>query len=84
MREYQLATDPTSFQLISLAHLNFQNRSGLTQVTTVVPGKFYDLTLLLQHTHYQLLPGHQLGLIIYATDMEMTIRGNQNIRYKVD
>lgn len=84
LREYQLATDPTSFQLISLAHLNFQNRTGLTQVTTVVPGKFYDLTLLLQPTHYQLLPGHQLGLIIYATDMEMTIRGNQNIRYQLD
>lgn len=84
LREYQLATDPTSFQLISLAHLNFQNRTGLTQVTTVIPGKFYDLTLLLQPTHYQLLPGHQLGLIIYATDMEMTIRGNQNIRYQLD
>lgn len=84
LSEYQLTTKPTSFQLISLAHLNFQHRTGLTKITTVVPDKFYDMTLLLQPTHYRLLPGHQLGLIVYATDMEMTIRGNQNIHYQLD
>ena len=32
---------------------------------------------------YHLLKGHQLGLVIHSTDMEMTVRGNEDITYSL-
>ncbi|UQS82527.1 Xaa-Pro dipeptidyl-peptidase [Bombilactobacillus folatiphilus] len=84
LKEYQLAQQTTPYQLISLSHLNLQNRTKLTQVEPIFPGKYYDLSFKLQPTHYQLAPGHQLGLIIYGTDFEMTIRPNQDLKYHLD
>ncbi len=83
LREFEL-TRLSNYQLISKAHINLQNRDGLTTTKTVSPNAFYDVDVQLQPTHYNLLPGHQLGLIIYATDMEMTVRGNQPLFYTVD
>ncbi|MTV82106.1 Xaa-Pro dipeptidyl-peptidase [Secundilactobacillus folii] len=83
LREFELAPKVTPYQLISKAHLNLQNRSSLTQVETVEPGKQYDVQLELQPTHYRLTAGHQLGVVVYATDFGMTVRGNQNITYTV-
>ena len=48
------------------------------------PDEYVDLTLTLQPTLYQLTAGHQLGIVIYGTDFEMTVRGNQNITYTID
>lgn len=83
LREYELAKKPTPYQLISKAHLNLQNRTALTQVDTITPGEVYPVTLELQPTHYRLTAGHQLGLIVYATDFGMTVRGNQQITYTI-
>lgn len=49
-----------------------------------MPNQYVDLHFELQPTYYKMRPGHQLGLIIYATDFEMTIRGNQSIAYTID
>ncbi|MGO3899877.1 MAG: CocE/NonD family hydrolase C-terminal non-catalytic domain-containing protein, partial [Lactiplantibacillus argentoratensis] len=38
----------------------------------------------LQPLFHHLLKGHQLGLVIYATDMKMTIRGNQDLQYSLN
>jgi X-Pro dipeptidyl-peptidase C-terminal non-catalytic domain. len=46
--------------------------------------EFYPISLELQPTFYHLPKGHQLGLIVYATDFGMTVRGNQNIKYTLD
>ncbi|GAX04162.1 Xaa-Pro dipeptidyl-peptidase [Secundilactobacillus pentosiphilus] len=81
LREYELAKKETSYQLISKAHMNLQNRNALTQVDPITPGQTYSIKLELQPTHYRLAAGHQLGLIVYATDFGMTVRGNQNITY---
>lgn len=83
LREYELATQPTPYQLISKGHINLQNRNSLTQVEAITPGQSYSVSLELQPTHYRLTAGHQLGLIIYATDFGMTVRGNQNITYTI-
>lgn len=83
LREYQLTKHPTPYQLISRGHLNLQNRTQLTQVDTITPGEFYTASLTLQPTHYRLTPGHQLALLIYATDMAMTVRGNLASQYTV-
>lgn len=83
LREYELATKPSPYQLISKGHLNLQNRTHLTQVEAIEPNQFYRTQIELQPTHYRLTPGHQLGLLIYATDFGMTIRGNQAITYTI-
>ncbi|MGL0748187.1 Xaa-Pro dipeptidyl-peptidase [Secundilactobacillus paracollinoides] len=83
LREFQL-TNLSDYQLISKAHINLQNRDGLTTTKTVSPNEFYGFDVALQPTHYNLQPGHQLGLIVYATDMEMTVRGNQPLFYTID
>ncbi|MFT8744605.1 MAG: CocE/NonD family hydrolase C-terminal non-catalytic domain-containing protein, partial [Lentilactobacillus hilgardii] len=44
---------------------------------------YYTVELAFQPTFWRLLAGHQLGIIIYATDMDYTIRGNQDITYTV-
>ena len=31
-----------------------------------------------------LFRSHQLGLVVYATDYGMTVRGNQDITYTID
>ena len=84
LHEFTLAKQPSSFKLISRGHINLQNRTNLWQADPVEPGSFYQVDLSLQPTYYHLLAGHQLGLVICATDMPMTIRGNQGITYSID
>ena len=82
LREFQLGA-PTPWQLITKGHRNLQNRTNTYQVDELKPNVFYDLSVTLQPTHYRLLAGHQLGLVIYATDFGMTVRGNQDLQYSV-
>lgn len=84
LHEFTLAKQPSSFKLISRGHINLQNRTNLWQADPVEPGSFYQVDLSLQPAYYHLLAGHQLGLVICATDMPMTIRGNQGITYSID
>lgn len=82
LREFQLAA-PTPWKMITKGHRNLQNRTNAYQVDELKPNQFYDLTVTLQPTHYKLLAGHQLGLVIYATDFGMTVRGNQDLQYSI-
>ena len=81
--EFQLAK-PTTEKMISIGHINLQNRTAPWRVDDLVPDEFVDVALTLQPTRYRLPAGHQLGVIIYGTDFEMTVRGNQDIRYTID
>lgn len=69
--------------MITKGHRNLQNRTNAYQVDELKPNTFYDLSVTLQPTHYRLLAGHQLGLVIYATDFGMTVRGNQDLQYSI-
>lgn len=82
LREFQLG-GVTPWHLISKGHRNLQNRTNAYHVDELKPNAFYDLDVTLQPTHYRLLPGHQLGLVIYATDFGMTVRGNQDLQYSI-
>ncbi len=83
LKEFKLgALSP--YQLITKGHLNLQNRHNSYQTETVDAGTFYEVQLDLQPTHYHLAAGHQLGLVIYATDMGMTLREEQQNQYQVD
>jgi len=73
----------TQFKMITKGHINLQNRENNYKVDELNPDIFYNVSVELQPTFYKLLKGHQLGLIVYATDFGMTVRGNQNIKYTV-
>lgn len=81
--EFQQAKT-TPNKMITIGHINMQNRENAWRVNDLRPDEYVDLTLTLQPTLYQLTAGHQLGIVIYGTDFEMTVRGNQKITYTID
>lgn len=81
LTEFTLASEGTPFKMISKDHINLQNQQNNYQVNDLVPGEFNQFNVTLQPTYYRIPAGHQLGLVIYATDFETTIRGNQDITY---
>lgn len=83
LREFQ-TTAPTPWKMITKGHRNLQNRTNAYQIDELKPNQFYRLRVTLQPTHYRLLAGHQLGLVIYATDFGMTVRGNQDLQYSIN
>ncbi|WP_010632583.1 Xaa-Pro dipeptidyl-peptidase [Sporolactobacillus vineae] len=83
LREFTLAKHATSFKMITKGHINLQNRENPWKTDDLNPGQFYEVTVELQPTFHRLVAGHQLGLIIYATDFGMTVRGNQDLRYSL-
>lgn len=84
LREFTKSNSITNYKMITKGHLNLQNRTNNYRVDELTANKFYDISVELQPTFYRLLKGHQLGLIVYATDFGMTIRGNQDINYQID
>jgi len=82
LQEFEL--QKANRKMITIGHINLQNRTNAWQNDTLVANEYVSITLKLQPTLYKLRAGHQLGLIIYATDFEMTIRGNQDITYTID
>ena len=82
LREFTSAAS-SPFKMITKGHLNLQNRENNYKVDELEPNVFYNVDVELQPTYYKLLSGHRLGLIVYATDFGMTVRGNQNIKYTV-
>lgn len=74
----------SQYKMISIGHTNLQNRTNAWQNDDLVANEYVTLTLKLQPTLYTLRKGHQIGLILYATDFEMTLRGNQNVTYTID
>lgn len=83
LREFTLAKHSTPFKMITKGHINLQNRENPWKADDLNPGKFYDVTVELQPTFHKLVAGHQLGLVVYATDFGMTVRGNQNLHYSL-
>lgn len=74
----------SSHKMITIGHLNLQNRTAAWQNDDLQPNEFVEVSFDLQPTLYEVAAGHQLGLILYGTDFEMTIRGNQKIAYQID
>ncbi|HIY58463.1 MAG TPA: Xaa-Pro dipeptidyl-peptidase [Candidatus Tetragenococcus pullicola] len=80
LREFKL-TKETPWKMITKGHINLQNRHNTWQVDDLKAHEFYEFSFDLQPSFYHLLAGHQLGLVIYATDMGMTVRGNEENEY---
>lgn len=82
--EFKLAKKETPFKMITKGHRNLQNRTNLWQTDELVAGTTYPVSFALQPMFYRLKAGHQLGLVVYATDMGMTVRGNEQVTYTLD
>lgn len=84
LREFTLANFATPFKMISKGHINLQNRENVWKVDELKPYQFYEIDVDLQPTFHRLAAGHQLGLVVYATDFGMTVLGNQDLRYSLE
>ncbi len=69
--------------MISRGHINLQNRHSARQTDELFAGQLVTVAFDLQPLFHQLAAGHQLELIIYATDYAFTLRGNENISYRL-
>lgn len=84
LQEFQLEPQPSDFKMITKGHINMANRTNCYQHDPVEPGQFYDITWDLQPTFWRVAKGHQLGLVLYSTDMGMTMRESRVSTYSVD
>ncbi|MCL1631623.1 Xaa-Pro dipeptidyl-peptidase [Sporolactobacillus sp. CPB3-1] len=84
LNELTRARFATPFKMITKGHINMQNRENTWKVNELTPNQFYPITIELEPTFHRLAAGHQLGLVVYATDFEMTVRGNQDLHYSID
>ncbi|EKK20548.1 Xaa-Pro dipeptidyl-peptidase [Fructilactobacillus florum] len=81
--EFTLAQQPSAAHLIARGHLNLQNRISADQDQNLIANQFYHVELPLQPTYYHLLAERKLVVILFSTDFQMTIRGNQAITYQL-
>lgn len=84
LKEFLPEKKETDFKRITQAHMNMQNRQNSYKVDELKAMTFYPLDFPFQPTLWRLLKGHQLGIVIYASDMEYTVHGNQDVYYTVD
>lgn len=68
------ADQESSFVIITRGWMNAQNRKNNADKEEVVPGAVYHFSLDMVPMDYTLKKGHQLGLIIYSTDVQATPR----------
>ena len=83
LREFQLQKAPTDYKVVSCGHINLQNRHGASQTDELFAGQLVTVEFDLQPLFHRLAAGHQLELIIYATDYAFTLRGNEDISYRL-
>ncbi|MGM9891631.1 Xaa-Pro dipeptidyl-peptidase [Limosilactobacillus sp.] len=83
LREFRLQKEATDYKVISHGHINLQNRHNARQVDDLFTDQLVTVSFDLQPLFHHLAAGHQLELVIYATDYEFTLRGNENISYRL-
>jgi len=84
LKELLSTSKETSEKMISIGHINLQNRDNPWKNDELKPDDYVAVEFDLQPTIYRLPKGHKIGLIIYATDYDYTLQGNEKIGYKID
>lgn len=84
LREFQLQKEPTAAKLISRGHCNLQNPHDPAKVIDLQAGQWVTVDFDLQPIFHHLAKGHTLRLVLFGTDYEMTMRGNEKVTYSVD
>ncbi|MEG2455174.1 MAG: CocE/NonD family hydrolase [Oscillospiraceae bacterium] len=80
----QFAQTNVASKVITRGWMDIQNRTSIYNVDTVTPGEFYEFTLALQPIDYVVQKGHQLGLALYSTDVEVTYWPEAVTNFTVD
>lgn len=65
---------PSLFRVISRGQMNAQNREAIWKKSAVVPGQAYEYRFSMVPTDYTVAAGRRLGLILYGSDPEQTLR----------
>ncbi len=68
----QFAMSHTDSKIITRGWMDIQNRTSIYQADVAEPGTAYDFVLELQPIDYTVKAGHQLVLVLYSTDVEVT------------
>lgn len=84
LREFKQQKAITDSKVIASGHINLQNRHDPAHVDDLQANQFVTVRFALQPIFHHLVAGHQLGLIIYSTDYEFTLRANDDLSYQLD
>lgn len=72
--DFVISDKQTDYKVITRGWMDAQNRIANYHVDTLTPGEDYTFNLSLEPIDFTVKKGHQLGLIIYSTDGEYTMR----------
>ncbi len=73
----------SQYKVISRGWLNAQNRSNIWSKEEIMENRFYEYKIEMIPTDYSIKKGHQLGLILYGIDPEVTLRPFVKTRIKI-
>lgn len=72
--DFIIEDTPSDYKVITRGWMDAQNRIANYRVDPITPGTEYTFTFEMEPMDYTLKAGHQLGLIIYSTDAQYTMR----------
>ncbi len=72
--DFVMSSTPSDYKVITRGWMDAQNRVANYRVDAITPGTAYTFTFEMEPMDYTLKAGHKLGLIIYSTDAEFTMR----------
>jgi X-Pro dipeptidyl-peptidase len=78
------STRGTTTSIVTRGWADPQNHASLTKGQPLTPGTFYDVTFDLQPDDQVIPAGSQLGLMIFSTDAEFTLRPQPGTELSVD
>lgn len=61
-----------------------QNYRSISESELLIPGKFYEITFNLQPDDQVILPGQQIGLMIFSSDKDFTLWPDPGTRLTID
>ncbi len=70
--------------IVNRAWADPQNHVALNESAALEPGKFYDLTFNFQPDDQIIPAGHQLGLLIFSSDPEFTLKPKKGTQLTVN
>ena len=72
--DFIISDTPSDYKVITRGWMDAQNRIANYRVDPITPGTEYTFTFEMEPMDYTLKAGHQLGLIIYSTDAQFSMR----------
>jgi hypothetical protein len=78
------ATGINTTNVVTRGWADPQNHSSLTSGSPLVPGEFVDVTFKLMPTDKVVQPGQRLGLMVFSSDRQFTLRPQPGTELTVD